>query len=182
MSAEDTAFDAMVESLADSVTTLEDDLKPLLENFAEISSKLPVLDQAKLNVLLAYSIESLLFSALRLEGVDAKNHDVFKELTRTRQYFEKITKAETPAEPRPENATINKQAAIRFIRADLADENNRELSNNLKELLAKERAKAVIRKRRAAEEANPPADASDASGQSDSKAKRKKHSASKASK
>lgn len=62
MSAEDTAFDAMVESLADSVTTLEGDLKPLLENFAEISSKLPVLDQAKLNVLLAYSIESLLFS------------------------------------------------------------------------------------------------------------------------
>ncbi|KAL8295735.1 hypothetical protein RB600_001284 [Gaeumannomyces tritici] len=119
MSAEDDAFDAMVEGLADSVTTLEGDLKPLLENFAEISSKLPVLDQAKLNVLLAYSIESLLFSALRLEGVDAKNHDVFKELTRTRQYFEKITKAETPPEPRPENATINKQAAIRFIRADL---------------------------------------------------------------
>lgn len=138
--------------------------------------------------------------------MDAKKHDVFKELTRTRQYFEKITKAETPAEPRPENATINKQAAIRFIRADLvgffhtgflatcsntltnpnhspqADENNRELSNNLKELLAKERAKAVIRKRRAAEEASPSADTSDASGKSDSKAKRKKHSASKASK
>lgn len=57
--------------------------------------------------------------ALRLEGVDAKNHDVFRELTRTKQYFDKIKKAETPPEPRPEGAGVDTQAAIRFIKADL---------------------------------------------------------------
>lgn len=62
MASQDVAFDALVEGLADTVNTLDTDLKPLIENFKEISSKLPVLDQAKLNVLLAYSIESIIFS------------------------------------------------------------------------------------------------------------------------
>lgn len=180
MASQDVAFDALVEALADTVNCLETDMKPLVENFKEISSKLPVLDQAKLNVLLAYSIESIIFSALRLEGVDAKSHDVFTELTRTRQYFEKIKKAETPPEPRPEGTGIDKQAAIRFIKADLADQNNKEMNTQLKELLAKERAKAALKKRRAPEVADASADTSDASAtKSDgTKAKRKKHSSS----
>ncbi|KAI6381817.1 hypothetical protein MCOR25_001048 [Pyricularia grisea] len=180
MASQDVAFDALVEGLADTVNTLDTDLKPLIENFKEISSKLPVLDQAKLNVLLAYSIESIIFSALRLEGVDAKNHDVFRELTRTKQYFDKIKKAETPPEPRPEGAGVDTQAAIRFIKADLADEKSKEMNLRLKELLAKEKAKAALKKRRAPEAAEASAETSDASvNQSDnSKAKRKKHGSS----
>ncbi|EHA46277.1 hypothetical protein MGG_17978 [Pyricularia oryzae 70-15] len=180
MASQDVAFDALVEGLADTVNTLDTDLKPLIENFKEISSKLPVLDQAKLNVLLAYSIESIIFSALRLEGVDAKNHDVFRELTRTRQYFDKIKKAETPPEPRPEGTGVDTQAAIRFIKADLADEKNKEMNLRLKELLAKEKAKAALKKRRAPEGAEASAETSDASvNQSDSSnAKRKKHGSS----
>ena len=53
---------------------------------------------------------------LRLNGVQAKEHPVFKELTRVKQYFEKIKVAEAgPAKPR-ENISLNKQAAGRVIK------------------------------------------------------------------
>jgi len=115
---------------------LEELLKPLL-SIGEVSSRLPLLDKAKLCVLASYTIESLLFcmnspsllsygnnedshkvaASLRLNGVDAKNHAVFRELVRVRQYFEKIKKIETPPEPRP--TSLDTTAAIRFLKADL---------------------------------------------------------------
>lgn len=49
--------------------------------------------------------------------MDTKNHAVFTELTRIKQYFDKIKKIETPA-PERESA-VDTQAAIRFIRSDL---------------------------------------------------------------
>ncbi|KAK3330929.1 Sas10/Utp3/C1D family-domain-containing protein [Apodospora peruviana] len=132
---------------------LEEALKPLLGDIGDISSRLPLLDKAKLNVLVSYAIESLLFSALRLNGVETKNHAVFTELTRVRQYFDKIKKIETPAPEREK--TLNTEAAIRFVRADLAD--NRGVKAQLTEQIAKERAKAAIKaakeeKKRAADE------------------------------
>ncbi|KAL1876286.1 hypothetical protein Daus18300_002914 [Diaporthe australafricana] len=123
---------------------LEDSLKPILTNLGEVASKLPLLDKAKLYVLATYSIETALFSALRLNGTDAKEHPVFKELARVRQYYEKIKKAETPPEQRTQS--VNTQAAIRFIKADLAGD-NKEVDTKLKEQLAKERAKAAIQAR-----------------------------------
>ncbi|EOO01674.1 putative exosome-associated family protein [Phaeoacremonium minimum UCRPA7] len=129
-----------LDHLETDLDQLEDALKPLLGNLGDIAGKLPLLDKAKLYVLATYSIESLLFSALRLSEVDAKNHAVFKELTRVRQYFEKIKKIETPEAER--ETTVDKQAAIRFLKADLAD--NAEVSKKLSEQLAKERAKAAL--------------------------------------
>jgi hypothetical protein len=53
---------------------------------------------------------------LRLNGVQAKEHPVFKELTRVKQYFEKIKVAEAgPTKPR-ENLSLNKEAAGRVIK------------------------------------------------------------------
>lgn len=60
-----------------------------------------------------------------------------------RQYFEKIKNIETPAPP-PEQ-TLNKAAAISFIRADLAENKEKEMNTKLSEMLAKERAKAAIK-------------------------------------
>ena len=51
---------------------------------------------------------------LRLNGVDAKEHPVFRELTRVKQYFDKIKDAETGDDPRPTN--LDKPAAGRFIK------------------------------------------------------------------
>jgi hypothetical protein len=50
-----------LERLDGEIDDLEEVLKPLLGSLAEMSSKLPLLDKAKLYVLMTYSIESLMF-------------------------------------------------------------------------------------------------------------------------
>ncbi|KAI0468974.1 Sas10/Utp3/C1D family-domain-containing protein [Xylaria cf. heliscus] len=131
----------VLERLDDAVDNLDDALQPLVNNMADVASKLPLLDKAKLYVLMTYSIESMLFSALRLNEVDAKEHPVFKELSRVRQYFDKIKNIEFP--PQKPTQSLNKEAAIRFIRSDLAD--NKEINAKLSEMIAKERAKAAFK-------------------------------------
>lgn len=109
-------------------------------------------------------------ASLRLNGVDTKNHAIVKELTRIKQYFEKIQKIETPPS-KPEN-TLNTEAAIRFLRTNLVGPNrflmcvqgadclqsdDKEVTVKLTEQIAKERAKAAIKaaneRKRAAEAA-----------------------------
>ncbi len=55
-------------------------------------------------------------AALRLNGVDSKAHPVFRELTRVKQYFEKIHEAENGGPKKRENLTLDKAAASRFIK------------------------------------------------------------------
>lgn len=50
-----------LDQLSTSLDQLEADLKPLLGDLSTASSKLPLLDKAKLYVLAAYTLESLLF-------------------------------------------------------------------------------------------------------------------------
>ncbi|KAI1632330.1 Sas10/Utp3/C1D family-domain-containing protein [Biscogniauxia mediterranea] len=140
-----------MERLDDELDNLEEVLQPILHNISDVASKLPLLDKAKLYVLATYSIETMLFSALRLNSVQAKEHPVFKELTRVRQYFEKINNIENPP-PKPEK-TLNTEAAIRFIRSDLAD--NKEVNTKLSEMIAKERAKAVLKNVQAIKKRKP---------------------------
>ena len=123
-----------LEQLEEELNKAQDTLKPLLGDIGDISSKLPLLDKAKLYVLVAYTVESLLFcethsclpsphlltlsaAALRLNGVETKNHAIFTELTRVKQYMEKIQKLETPAPER--ETTLNTEVAARFIKSDL---------------------------------------------------------------
>ncbi|KAK9775147.1 putative Sas10/Utp3/C1D family-domain-containing protein [Seiridium cardinale] len=129
-----------LERLDGEIDDLEEVLESLLGSLPEVASKLPLLDKSKLYVLVAYALESMIFSSLRLNGVNAKEHPIFKELARVRQYFEKIKNIENPP-PKPDQS-LNKEAAIRFIRADLAD--NKEVNTKLSEMIAKERAKAAI--------------------------------------
>ncbi|KAG5970707.1 hypothetical protein E4U55_001506, partial [Claviceps digitariae] len=98
---------------------LEDALSPLLNDLNERASQLPLLDKAKLFSLTAYSIESLLFSYLRLQGSDAQNHAVYTELKRVQQYFGKIKALEEPEEKGTRNVVVNQEAAARVLKADL---------------------------------------------------------------
>ncbi len=50
-----------LERLDDAVDNLEEALQPLVNNMADVASKLPLLDKAKFYVLMTYSIESMLF-------------------------------------------------------------------------------------------------------------------------
>jgi len=52
----------LLEQLEDHVDDLEEVLQPLLERpLSSTTKKLPVLDKAKLHVLITYTLESLLF-------------------------------------------------------------------------------------------------------------------------
>jgi exosome complex protein LRP1 len=119
-------------SLTTSLTNLSEQLSPLLSSQSSSSSLPPelsdlsLIDRSKLNVLTAYSIHSLLFSALRLQasssaepGFDIKTHPIMTELGRIKQYFEKIEEAERGRSgPR---LRIDKGAAERFVRAGIKD-------------------------------------------------------------
>lgn len=116
-----TAIDVMelLEQLDDEVDDLEEALAPILKaGLAGTASKLPLLDKAKLYVLVTYAVESLLFSYLRLNGVNAREHPVFQELTRVKQYFDKIKVAENPVGP--PTVRLDTGAAGRFIKAGLS--------------------------------------------------------------
>ncbi|OJJ43426.1 hypothetical protein ASPZODRAFT_136285 [Penicilliopsis zonata CBS 506.65] len=132
----------LLEQLEDNVEDLEELIQPLFGRvLSETSKKLPVLDKAKLQVLITYTLESLIFSYLRLQGVNAKEHPVFRELTRVRQYFEKIKNLET--EPEKRTLTLDKQAAGRFIKHGLAGNNRIDFERAERE--AKEKAVAQLK-------------------------------------
>ena len=56
---------------------------------------------------------------LRLNGVKARDHPVFKELNRVKQYFDKIKVVEIPAVITERHVAVDKGAAARFIKAGL---------------------------------------------------------------
>ena len=123
----------LTEILDDNIDDLEEALEPLLQSsLSDTAGKLPLLDKAQLYVLVTYAIESLLFcmstkvnevliliciAYLRLNGVNSKEHPVFRELTRVKQYFEKIKAAESAGTK--QNVTLNKSAAGRFFKHSL---------------------------------------------------------------
>ncbi|OAA60064.1 exosome-associated family protein [Cordyceps fumosorosea ARSEF 2679] len=155
-----------LDKLDSQLDNLEEALAPLLGNLDELSSQLPLLDKAKLFSLAAYSIESLLFSTLKLQGADAQNHPVYAELKRVQQYFGKIKAVEQPAGER--NTTVNQEAAARVLKADLSD--NKAIRDRLAEKIAEERAKALLR---SVEGRKRPAEDSAASSTDDSKGVKK---------
>ncbi|CAG8243038.1 unnamed protein product [Penicillium salamii] len=132
----------LLDQLDDHVDDLEEVLQPVLASgLLKSSNKLPVMDKAKLHVLITYALESLIYSYLRLHGVDAKQHSVFREITRVRQYFDKIKALETEPEERP--MTLDKGAASRFIKHGLSGNDKYDLERAEKQ--AKERARAELK-------------------------------------
>ena len=120
----------LIDLLDDNLDDLEGALEPLLQSsLSDTAGKLPLLDKAQLYVLVTYAIESILFcmstdtngilnliriAYLRLNGVNSKEHPVFRELTRVKQYFEKIKAAESTGSK--QNVTLDRAAAGRFIK------------------------------------------------------------------
>ncbi|KIV88193.1 hypothetical protein PV10_09112 [Exophiala mesophila] len=137
---------ALVDQLEEALEDLEDNLEPLLvDSLTSTTQKLPLLDRAKLNVLLVYAIESLIFSYLKVQGVQAKEHAVFRELSRVKQYFEKIKQAEAAPSKSQPTLVLDKDAAGRFIKHALAGNDRYDLERREREarekLLAKRRLK-----------------------------------------
>ncbi|KAL4953214.1 Sas10/Utp3/C1D family-domain-containing protein [Aspergillus filifer] len=155
----------LLERLDDDVDNLEEVFMPILHNsVVENSKKLPVLDKAKFHVVITYALESLIFSYLRLHGVKATEHPVFRELKRVKQYFDKIKEVET--EPDKRNMVLDKQAAGRFIKHGLAG--NEKFDLQREEQLAKEKARAQLKASRLAHKASDTPDTPSKSASSDS--------------
>ncbi|KAJ3447580.1 sun-cor steroid hormone receptor co-repressor [Anaeramoeba flamelloides] len=74
-----------------SLTKCEKTLEQMLTNsLPEITENLEPLEQAKLNMSIAYTINSLYFMYLKTQGIDPKKHPVKKELERVKLYIKKI--------------------------------------------------------------------------------------------
>ncbi|KAH4152009.1 hypothetical protein HBI17_007220 [Parastagonospora nodorum] len=134
----------LVEDLEVNIDELTTTLAPLLSTqLSTTASSLPLLDKAKLYVLAAYSIESLLYSTLQASGVNAKEHQIFKELARLKGYFGKIKHVEErPVVPK---SKLDVSAAARFIKHGLAGNEKYDLERA--ERMAKERARAQLKAR-----------------------------------
>ena len=115
----------LLTDLSTEIDALTTTLTPLISHpLSQQTATLPLLDQAKLYALATYAIESLLFSSLRLSGVDAKAHPVFQELGRVKEYFGKIRVAESGgaggSAKKGGGVRVDREAVGRFIRAGLA--------------------------------------------------------------
>lgn len=135
----------LVEDLEVNIDELSTVLAPLLTGpLSTTASSLPLLDKAKLNILAAYSIESLLYSSLQASGVNAKEHAIFRELARLKGYFGKIKEVEeraaAPAAPRPK---VDVGAVGRFIRHGLSGNDKYDLERA--ERMAKEKARVQLK-------------------------------------
>ncbi|KAF8575720.1 C1D-domain-containing protein [Ramaria rubella] len=103
-----------VASIENSLDNLEEVLAPLLDkSFSQTISKLDLLQQTKLQVLLPYVVNDLVFIYLKTKGINPKTHPVVGELDRVKQYFDKIKKAENPDKKR---FAVDQEAATRFIK------------------------------------------------------------------
>lgn len=141
----------LVEDLEVNIDELLSTLTPLLppHSLSKTSQSLPLLEKAKLHTLLAYAIESTLFSALQLSGADAKAHPLFAELGRLKGYFAKIKDAEEflkKQEEKDARARLDVGAAQRFIKHGLAG--NERYDALRKERVEGEKARALEKARK----------------------------------
>lgn len=133
----------LVEDLEVNIDELTTTLTPLLDTpLHTCASSLPLLDKAKLYVLAAYSIESLLFSTLQASGANAKEHALFPELARLKKYFAKVKDIEerAPGGAWENRARVDTAAAARFIKHGLAG--NDKYDAERKERMAREKQRA----------------------------------------
>jgi len=103
-------------SLDETITNIEQTLAPFFKTpCKETLSKLSELEAAKLQVAMAYAINTLIFLYLKTEGVSPSDHPVKAELDRIRSYFKKVKDLSEKENPSKRTLVVNKDAAARFI-------------------------------------------------------------------
>ncbi|XP_023933693.1 nuclear nucleic acid-binding protein C1D [Lingula anatina] len=103
-------------SFDDSLTKVEDTLKPLLMTpLNEVHEKLNPLDCAKVNLVAAYAVNSLFWTYLNVRGENPKEHPVKQELDRIRGYMNRVKEIQEK-EKAPK---LDKPASKRFVKSAL---------------------------------------------------------------
>jgi len=80
-----------LDTMDTALSQIEAALQPLLEKpIDEIKEGLDLAGQAKLDIAMAYSLNSLFYMYLKTQGQDPGDHPVTKEMERVRGYVEKL--------------------------------------------------------------------------------------------
>ncbi|XP_047459240.1 nuclear nucleic acid-binding protein C1D isoform X2 [Mugil cephalus] len=106
-----TCFDSSVTS----IKTMLDKLMSMSKN--DLLEKLDPLDQAKLDLMSAYTLNSLFWMYLVTQGVNPREHGIKQELERIRTYMNRVKEITD----KKKAARLDKGAASRFLRNALYD-------------------------------------------------------------
>ncbi|XP_030627602.1 nuclear nucleic acid-binding protein C1D [Chanos chanos] len=109
-----TGFDSSVNDVQNVVQHL------LTVSKSDLLLKLDPLEQAKLDLMSAYALNSLFWMYLVTQGVNPKEHGIKQELERIRTYMNRVKEITE----KKKAARLDKEAASRFLRSALweADE------------------------------------------------------------
>ncbi|KAJ2770315.1 hypothetical protein IWQ56_002210 [Coemansia nantahalensis] len=109
-----------VDQLAAAVEQVHAALGPVLSQpLGDILPKLTLIQRCELEALVAYSIHTLFWIYLKVNGVPPKAHPVMTELQRVQRYMEKINRAKGAGAPEQRAVKVDADAADRFIRSAL---------------------------------------------------------------
>lgn len=100
-----------------SLDSVEDMLNCMMSVSRSDLQKLDPLEQAKLDLVSAYTLNSLFWVYLITQGVNPKEHPVKQELDRIRTYMNKVKEA--AEKKKGPTAKLDKAAASRFIKSAL---------------------------------------------------------------
>ncbi|XP_040906430.1 nuclear nucleic acid-binding protein C1D [Toxotes jaculatrix] len=106
-----TSFDSSVSS----IKAMLEKLMSMPRN--DLVEKLDPLDQAKLDLMSAYTLNSLFWMYLVTQGVNPREHGIKQELERIRTYMNKVKEITD----KKKAARLDKGAAARFVRNALYD-------------------------------------------------------------
>ncbi|KAF3708000.1 Nuclear nucleic acid-binding protein C1D [Channa argus] len=110
------AFDSSVSS----VKTMLEELMSIPRN--DPLQRLDPLDQAKLDLMSAYTLNSLFWMYLVTQGVNPREHGIKQELERIRTYMNKVKEITD----KKKAARLDKGAASRFLRNALYDSKDKD--------------------------------------------------------
>ncbi|KAI9209307.1 uncharacterized protein BJ171DRAFT_486102 [Polychytrium aggregatum] len=115
-------------ALHESVESVETHLEalfslPLEQHLASLSK----IDRAKLEIAIAYALNTLSFIYLKTQGVSPKEHPVSKELERIKLYFQKIKDIQDKSKAK---LKIDAKSASRFIKHSLSG--NKDIQDSLR--------------------------------------------------
>ncbi|KAF9310163.1 hypothetical protein BG000_011711 [Podila horticola] len=106
--------------LLNTLAELETIFAPLFATPSSLSETLAKLDiekRCQLELMIGYAVNTLAFINLKTNGTAPNTHPVMHELTRIKQYTEKLRQVTQGNKP---NMEVDKQAAERFIKGALA--------------------------------------------------------------
>lgn len=111
-------IDEQLTGFDSSVTEVKIMLEKLMAmNRNDLQQKLDPLDQAKLDLMSAYTLNSLFWMYLVTQGVNPREHGIKQELERIRTYMNRVKEITD----KKKAARLDKGAAARFVRNALYD-------------------------------------------------------------